>query len=109
MALSIGVLAAEHVAVGLVDGHRLVKSLRMLDPEGKGDTLHAMPADEIARSICELIEAARQGEPLHAVGVGFPGIIRGGVVQESPNLQQVKGYDLGGTLSGMLSQRGVTA
>jgi predicted NBD/HSP70 family sugar kinase len=109
MALNVGVLAAEHVAVGLVEGHRLVKSLRMLDPEGKGDTLHAMPADEIARSICELIEAARQGEPLHAVGVGFPGIIRGGVVQESPNLQQVKGYDLGAALCGMLSQRGVTA
>ena len=109
MALNVGVLAAEHVAVGLVDGHRLVKSMRMIDAEGKGDTLQSMPAEEIARSICELIEAERQGEPLHAVGVGFPGIIRGGVVQDSPNLPQIKGYDLGAALCGMLSQRGVTA
>jgi glucokinase len=106
MALSVGVLAAEHVAVGLVEGTRLVGSVRRLDAEGKGDTLHSMPADEIARSICEQIEAAREGEHLHAVGVGFPGIIRGGIVQDSPNLQQIKGYDLGTALSSLLSQHG---
>ncbi|HXJ96742.1 MAG TPA: ROK family protein [Terriglobia bacterium] len=109
MALNVGVLAAEHVAAGLVEGHRLVKSLRMLDAESKGDALQSMPAEQIARSMCELIEAVRQGQPLQTVGVGFPGIIRGGVVQESPNLQQVKGYDLGAALCAMLSERGITA
>ena len=28
------------------------------------------------------------------MGVGFPGIIREGVVEESPNLQQIKGFHL---------------
>lgn len=106
MALSVGVLAAEHVAVGLVEDNKLVGPLHTLNAEGKGDALWSMPAEEIARSICEQIEAARQGESLQAVGVGFPGIIRAGVVQESPNLQQIKGYDLGVALCSMLEQRG---
>jgi len=106
MALSVGVLAAEHVAVGLVEGTRLVGLLRTLDAEGKGDALRSMPAEEIAHSISEQVEAARQGESLRAVGIGFPGIIRAGVVQDSPNLPQIKGYDLGTALSSMLSQHG---
>ena len=109
MALSVGVLAAEHIAVGMVEGQRLVKSLRVLDAESKGDALQSMPAEQIARSICELIEAVRQGEPLQAVGVGFPGIIRAGVVQDSPNLPQIKGYDLGTALCSMLAQHGLAA
>src|SRR5216684_6727589 len=41
-------------------------------------------------------------EKIAAVGIGFPGIIQNGVVEESPNLQQVKGFALQGALSSSL-------
>jgi glucokinase len=109
MALSVGVLAAEHLAVGLVEDNQLVGPLRIWpeDPEQTPDALQAMHSEEITESICQQIEAMRQGQTIEAVGVGFPGIIRDGVVQESPNLQQIKGFDLGASLSELLGYRGI--
>ena len=109
MALSIGVLAAEHIAVGLVRDHQLQGSPHIWPQNAarQPDVLQSMPAEQIARSISDAIETVRQGEAVEAVGVGFPGIIRDGVVQESPNLSQIKGFDLGASLSTALAARGV--
>src|SRR5271169_514737 len=107
MAICMGVLASDQVAVGLVDGNKLAGPLQLFDPSHKGDALQALPVEAMTRAICEQIEATRQGEILHAVGVGFPGIINAGVVTESPNLPQVKGYDLGRGLSALLAQAGI--
>ena len=111
MALSIGVLAAEHIAVGLVDGDRLTGPLRLWPENARsaGNDLQSMPAEEIARSVCDQIEALRQDAEVEAIGVGFPGIIRQGVVEESPNLPQVKGFDLGTALTSVLEDRGIPA
>jgi len=38
------------------------------------------------------------------VGVGFPGIVRNGIVQESPNIQQAKGLDLAESMSCVLGR-----
>jgi predicted NBD/HSP70 family sugar kinase len=46
------------------------------------------------------------GQPLAALGVGFPGIIRDGVIEESPNLQQIKGFRLQLALEQMLAAGG---
>ena len=109
MALSIGVFAAEHVAVGLVRDHEIVGELHVWpkNAERQPDVLQSMPADDIANNICAQIELVRHGEMLDAIGVGFPGIIRDGVVQESPNLSQIKGFDLASALSGILAERGI--
>jgi predicted NBD/HSP70 family sugar kinase len=40
------------------------------------------------------------------VGVGFPGIIREGVVEESPNLQQIKGFRLRDALESAFASNG---
>ena len=48
--LTIGVLAAEHIAVGLVNHHQLVGSLRVFPPaDSDSDFLIELPNDEIAR------------------------------------------------------------
>lgn len=106
MRRTIGVLTAEHVAVGLVENHKLVGSLRMFPEQGEKETLQAMPAEDIGQCIRKQIELVGGGEPIQAIGVGFPGIIRDGVIQESPNLQQVKGLNLQATLSSALRQNG---
>jgi len=66
------------------------------------DVLQSMPAETIVERIRTEIEAAAKGDDIDAIGVGFPGIIRTGVVEESPNLQQVKGFALQAKLSGAL-------
>jgi glucokinase len=105
MQRQIGVLAAEHLAVGLVEGANLIGLLHLYPSERTQAPLQAMPAEHIAETILELVAAVAGGEAVQAVGVGFPGIIRDGVIEDSPNLQQVKGFNLQSTLSSPLGER----
>jgi len=92
----IGVLAVGHVATGVVEENRLAGALRVYPPnpgEG-GDVFEEMPADSIAECLKQQIEAAARGQAIRAIGVGMPGVIRCGIVEESPNLQQIKGLNL---------------
>ena len=47
--------------------------------------------------------------PLDAIGVAIPGIVRNGVVEDSPNLTQIKGIRLADELSQELADRGIAA
>ncbi len=108
--LTIGVLAAEHIAVGLVNNHQLVGSLRVFPPVGSdSDFLIELPPDEIARRITEQLEAVADGQEIAAIGLGFPGIIRDGLIEDSPNLPQMKGQHLAQQLSSLLTPHGITA
>jgi predicted NBD/HSP70 family sugar kinase len=98
---TIGVLAAEHIAAGVVENNSLSSGIEL-----QSDSLVELPAEEIVERIVRLIDVVRRGEPVDAIGVGVPGIIRDGVVEESPNLQQMKGKHLGEALSGLLSRGG---
>src|SRR5690242_5862383 len=105
MSRAIGVLAPEHLAIGLVEEAKLVAPLRIYPEPGKGsDDLRGMPAEDIGECIVRQIRALVGSEAIGAVGVGFPGIIRGGVIEESPNLQQVKGLNLQAAISSALRE-----
>jgi len=92
----IGVLAVGHVATGVVEENRIAGSLRVFPPDRgeSGDLFEEMPADSIAECLKTQIEDAARGQSIRAVGVAMPGVIRSGVVEESPNLQQIKGLNL---------------
>src|SRR5208283_2290679 len=47
--------------------------------------------------------------PAGAIGVAVPGIVRSGVVEESPNLPQIKGMRLAVKLTEALQERGIIA
>jgi len=105
MGVAIGILAAQHVAAGLVEGNKVSGSVRTFpESSGKSETLQGMPAESIAQCIREQIEVLGKGREVGAIGVGFPGIIRDGIIQESPNLQQVKGLNLQSLLASALQQ-----
>jgi glucokinase len=106
----IGVLAVEHIAVGAVEKHQLVGS-PLVFPKNPDDYqgLQELPAENIAQTICRLVQQAAGGETIQAVGVGFPGIIRGGVIHESPNLQQVKGVNFQTSLTAALEELRISA
>lgn len=102
-----GVLVMEHIAVGLVEGDKVVGALHRYPEKGDSpDALLAMPADKIAECIAQQLQDLGKSERIQAVGLGFPGVIHDGVVEDSPNLQQVKGFHLQDALSGALRVEG---
>jgi glucokinase len=102
MQRQIGVLAAEHLAVALVEDAKIAGSLRVYPSDPSQSDLQVMPAETIVETIRELVDVVGRGVAIQAIGVGFPGIIRDGVIEDSPNLQQVKGFNLQATLSSVL-------
>ena len=110
MSRTVGVLVMEHIAAGLVDGNKVVGALKLFPETAQSlDPLQSMPSTDIAECIRGLVEKAAGGEKFEAVGIGFPGIIRSGVVEESPNLQQVKGFALQAVLSAALKGKAAGA
>jgi len=67
--------------------------------------------DTIAGQIDGLMRAAEGGAraSAEAIGVSVPGIVRSGVVEESPNLPQIKGTRLAADLKKALEARGIAA
>ena len=90
---TIGVAASEHVAVGIVQEGQVVGPIRNYrsSPE--------TPAESYSERLMREIEQAAGDEKVEAIGVGVPGIIRAGLIEESPNLPQLKGLDLGASLA----------
>jgi len=101
----VGVLAADRIVAGLVEGNHVVGRVYGY-PESETEGLQGVPADEIAQLIRQQIELATGGAKVDAVGIGFAGVIREGRIEESPNLQQTKGFhmqeSLASTFEGVL-------
>jgi predicted NBD/HSP70 family sugar kinase len=106
MPKSVGVLVMEHIAVGLVENNKLAGPLSIYPEKGTSlDALQSMPADNIGDRIRQQIDDVAKGQKIHSIGLGFPGVIRGGFIEDSPNLHQVKGFNL----QAALSARGLSA
>lgn len=112
MTTAIGVVITEHVVSGRLEDQRLSGKLLRYpkDPEAP-DALTAMPASELVEILAAHIRtlAGAEAAPLDAIGVAVPGIVRSGVVEESPNLKQLKGIHLAEELVRALVGRGITA
>ena len=104
MRRTVGVLVMEHIAVGLVEGDKVVGSLNIFPEKSQTlDPLQSMPAESIVDGIRQQVEKVANGEKIEAIGIGFPGIIRNGVVEDSPNLHQAKGFAFQAALSSALT------
>src|SRR5262245_40095352 len=105
-----GVHVVQHIATGLVENNRVMGGVHSFpEKSASHDALLSMPADEIATAIAEQVRLVAKGEKLDAVGIGFPGIIRNGVAEESPNLQQMKGFHLQKAVEAALAKAGINA
>jgi predicted NBD/HSP70 family sugar kinase len=111
MAKIVGVTLSERVVAGLVVDHKLFGPLRSF-PDAHEDeyALVEMPTDQIVQKLCEQVIAVVGEEPdLAAVGIGLPGLIRNGVVEEAPNLPQLKGARVAELLMAQLRESGIDA
>ncbi len=111
MAKTIGVTLSEQVLAGLVVDHKLVGELQRFPAnEDDRDALIEMHTDALVQTICEQVVAAANGEnDLAGVGVAVPGLIKNGVVEEAPNLAQLKGARLQDLVGAQLRERGIKA
>jgi predicted NBD/HSP70 family sugar kinase len=112
MAVAIGVVVTEHIVAGRLEDHKPVgKAVRYPADTDEVDALTVIPASEMVEIIAGLIAdlAAQDTKPVEAIGVAVPGVIRHGVVEDSPNLTQLKGSPMGKDLAAALSSRGIQA
>ena len=109
MTRSIGVLATHYIWVGAVEGTTLGAVRMYPEPGREYFDLKSVPGDEIVARIVEQINLLRQGGPVDFVGAGFPGIVRNGVIDDSPNLGQLKGLQVEALLSAALKAAGLDA
>jgi predicted NBD/HSP70 family sugar kinase len=111
MAKAIGVVMTDRIVAGLVDGNQIMGELLLFppDPEAK-DGLVEIPSAQLSRQISDIIaDLAGEATDLVAVGVAVPGIVRNGVIEDSPNLSQMKGAKLRSNLDTALRSRGIDA
>jgi predicted NBD/HSP70 family sugar kinase len=112
MTTAIGVVMTEHIVAGRLQDQRLAGPL-LRHPENVDelDALSAIPGSELVELLATQIAtlAASEAIPVDAIGVAVPGIIRNGVVEDSPNLSQIKGMNLASDLAKVLSARGIAA
>ena len=112
MTTAIGVVITEHIVAGRLEDNRLAgELLRYPENLDELDALTAIPAGELVEILAAKISAlaASEKRPLDAVGVAVPGIVRHGVVEDSPNLTQIKGMRLAEELGRALATQGVAA
>jgi len=112
MTTAIGVVITEHIVTGLLEEQRLSgELLRYPNGVDELDALTAIPASELVEVMATHIAtlAAGAASPIDAIGVAVPGIVRSGVVEDSPNLTQIKGMRLAAELARVLAARGIAA
>ena len=99
---AIGVIVAERIYAGLVVGHKIQGEL-LSYPSGavasdsdEDTSLVELPTESLVEGVCELAVKLAKGREGKIVGLGIalPGLVRNGVVEEAPNLPQLKGVHI---------------
>ena len=116
MTTAIGVVMTSHIVTGRLEDQRLTGKLLHYpkDPELMSQ-LDAVPGSELVEILAEHIEslagekAGGGARKTDAIGVAVPGIVRSGIIEESPNLKQLKGMRLAEELGNALALRGIAA
>jgi glucokinase len=112
MTTAIGIMITDHIVAGRLEDQRIAgKLLRYPEDPTELNALAAIPVGEFLETIARLIEnlAGKETAGADAIGVAVPGIVRFGVVEDSPNLPQLKGVHMAEELTRLLEARGIWA
>jgi predicted NBD/HSP70 family sugar kinase len=111
MAKTIGVILSERISAGLVVDHKLAGPVRRFpDEHDEDDALVELHTDALVETICKQVVLAADGtRDLTAVGVALPGLVKNGVVEEAPNLPQLKGARIEELLTAQLRNHELNA
>jgi len=112
MTVAIGLVMTEHIVAGRLEDHKLVGNTLRYRGEGEqADELASMPSGDLLEILASLVAAlvGDSAEKVDAIGVAVPGVVRHNIIEDSPNLQQIKGMHMGEELSQLLQARGISA
>ena len=110
MSRSIGIVTAEVISSALVINNQVHGPVRTFPTEDDvADDLVSYPADVLIQKICEVLESTPGHDTVDCIGLGFPGLIRDNIVEESPNYRQMKGVRLGDAVKSALAAKGINA
>jgi glucokinase len=116
MTTAIGVVLTDHIASARLEEQRIAGSvLRYPEDPDVIEPLEAIPDRGLIDLLAAQIERVASVNPASvqaqfgAIGVAVPGIVRHGVVEESPNLPQMKGVRLEEQLAAALKEHGIAA
>ena len=108
MTTAIGIVITDHIVAGRLEDQQLTgKALRYPDEAETQDELTAIPRSELLVILASQVAALAGEGAVSAIGVAVPGIVRHGVVEDSPNLPQIKGMRLAEELGMELAQRDI--
>jgi predicted NBD/HSP70 family sugar kinase len=95
MADGIGIFITERIAAAVITDNRISGPVRSnAENGGASDSLHGIPAEIIVKMMVEQVRQLQMKEAPVCVGVGLPGIVRNGTVEDSPNYIQFKGMNM---------------
>ncbi len=111
MAKSLGIHLTGSIAIGVIEEQNPCSSVfHFPENSEENDSLLDMPLDGLIDLVREqAVRATEDCGPVEAVGLALPGIIRDGVVEDSPNLVQLKGARIGERLRLALAKSGIHA
>ena len=110
MTTAIGIVMTDHIVAGRLEDQRLAgKLLRYPGDADDLDALSAIPGSYLVELLAARIATLAGDGPVEAIGVAVPGIISQGVIEDSPNLAQLKGMRLAFELAKVLAARGIEA
>jgi predicted NBD/HSP70 family sugar kinase len=101
---------SQRVAAGLLQDHALVGPLRYFPEDAdQDDALVELPREALTQVLCdEVLAVAGKERGIAAIGIAVPGLVRSGVVQDAPNLPQLKGSHVQVDLAQLLSDQGLS-
>lgn len=109
MGRAIGVLVTRCIWVGVVEGTTLGE-VRTYPAAGDPPVdLKSLSVDAILAHIRGSVVALAAAGAVDSVGAGFPGIVRNGAIEDSPNLGQFKGEHIQERLAAALRAEGIEA
>jgi glucokinase len=110
MSRTIGVVVSSRIVAGLMEDHKLVGELSRFpaNPEDH-EALLEHPFESLCDLVTDQVTALHPEGQIDAIGVALPGIIRGGIVEDSPNLAQLKGGNIAEALAGKFQSKGIVA
>ena len=111
MGKSLGIHLTGRIVTGVIEGHKPCSRLFHFPEDTEdNDSLLDTPLDGLIELVREqAVRAVGDCGPIEAVGLALPGIVKAGVVEDAPNLAQLKGTRIAEKMHRALAEAGITA
>ena len=106
MSLGIGIVISEQMSAAAVSDHAIIGEIKQRPgKDSLADSLHGVPAEILVEWMVDLIDELEVPEIPAVLGIGLPGLVQNGFIEDSPNLVQLKGLNMQSLVTDAFAQR----